>query len=161
MSLTENVAHFVGRDGLNIVAPWSLIAKAQAQYRQYRVVMAVIAAIALLLGGVGVMNVVLANVAEQTREIGLRLAFGATHQRILQLYLLYAVMLCLVGSLLGVIVGAVAAAILDYVVGVNTMLSAPALILGPILSLVVGILFGAYPARRAAKLSPVSALRIY
>jgi putative ABC transport system permease protein len=123
-----------------------------------------IAAISLLVGGIGIMNIMLVSVTERTKEIGLRKAIGATYGEILRQFLLESVILTLVGGLVGVASG-VGMAFLTYII-VRTQLdgwafsvSVNSIVLAVIVATVVGIVFGIYPARRAAKLDPIEALR--
>ena len=122
-------------------------------------------AIALIVGGVGVMNVMLISVTERTREIGLRKAVGATRRDIILQFLIESVILTLLGGLLGVLLGVAisyaAALAFTKIVGVSWLFSFPlgAVLLGFGVSAFVGLIFGIYPAREAAKKSPIEALR--
>jgi putative ABC transport system permease protein len=118
-----------------------------------------IAAIALVVGGIGVMNVMLVSVTERTREIGLRLAVGATEGAVQMQFLGEAVMLTLVGGVLGVAFGAFGCAAIARVLGWSIAVPPDALVIAPICSIAVGLFFGFYPARVAARLDPIEALR--
>ncbi|MDO8582195.1 MAG: ABC transporter permease [bacterium] len=124
-----------------------------------------VAAISLLVGGVGIMNIMLVAVTERTREIGLRKAIGATDRDILLQFLLEAVVLTGVGGIVGILLGAIlsflVALILSRVVGLGWVFAFPlnATLLGLSVSAIIGIIFGLYPARQAAKKSPMEALR--
>ncbi len=124
-----------------------------------------VVAIALVVGGIGVMNIMLVSVTERTREIGLRKALGATNRDILTQFLLEAVMLTALGGIIGILLGALlsflAGIILTQTVGLNWEFSFPvsAAVLGLSVSAIVGLIFGIYPARKAAKKSPIEALR--
>ncbi|MGQ0539892.1 MAG: ABC transporter permease, partial [Gemmatimonadaceae bacterium] len=118
-----------------------------------------IAAVSLLVGGIGIMNIMLVSVTERTREIGVRKALGATRLNILLQFLIEAVVLCLLGGLLGVLLGAAAAAVLENSLQWNTEISPAAVLLAFGFSAAVGLIFGVWPARRAAKLDPILALR--
>lgn len=128
------------------------------------ILLASIAAISLIVGGIGIMNIMLVSVTERTKEIGLRKSVGATYQEILQQFLLESVLLTLIGGLFGVIIGVVfsvgsALVVQQYLEGWDVSVSVQAIVLGVIVATAVGVLFGIYPARRAAKLEPVDALR--
>ncbi len=118
-----------------------------------------IAAVSLLVGGIGIMNIMLVSVTERTREIGVRKALGATGANILLQFLIEAVVLCLLGGLIGVILGGGGAVLLGNVFQWNTQLSAQSIIMAFVFSATVGVLFGVWPARRAASLDPIVALR--
>jgi putative ABC transport system permease protein len=118
-----------------------------------------IAAVSLLVGGIGIMNIMLVSVTERTREIGVRKALGATGANILLQFLIEAVVLCLLGGLIGVVLGGGGAILLGNVFKWNTELSAQSIAMAFVFSATVGVLFGVWPARRAAKLDPITALR--
>ncbi len=118
-----------------------------------------IAAVSLLVGGIGIMNIMLVSVTERTREIGVRKALGATRGVILLQFLVEALTLCLVGGIAGIVVGSIGAVVLSHVNQWNTSISPFAIGLAFLFSAVVGIFFGMWPARRAAGLDPIKALR--
>ncbi|MDO4284238.1 MAG: ABC transporter permease [Eubacteriales bacterium] len=118
-----------------------------------------IASIALLVGGIGIMNMMLVSVTERTKEIGLRKAMGATPERIQMQFLLEAVILSLIGGLVGVVLGLVISFAAAYLLGTPFVLSISAVALGVGFSAAVGILFGWTPARKASRLNPIDALR--
>jgi putative ABC transport system permease protein len=118
-----------------------------------------IAAVSLLVGGIGIMNIMLVSVTERTREIGVRKALGATRINILLQFLIEAVVLCLLGGLLGVMLGAGVARTLESSLQWNTQISPASVLLAFGFAAGVGVLFGVWPARRAAKLDPILALR--
>jgi putative ABC transport system permease protein len=118
-----------------------------------------IAAVSLLVGGIGIMNIMLVSVTERTREIGLRKAVGATQADVLLQFLVEAVLLSVAGGVLGIAVGAAGAQLLTRFMGWATQLSAQAVTLAFSFSVAVGVFFGYYPARRAAALDPIVALR--
>ena len=118
-----------------------------------------IAAISLIVGGIGIMNIMLVSVTERTREIGLRMAVGARRRDILSQFLIEAVTLCLLGGLIGLLIGGGAALAMSSFGNWPIALS-PALVLVALLAAgLVGIFFGYYPARRAAQMNPIDALR--
>ena len=118
-----------------------------------------IAAVSLLVGGIGIMNIMLVSVTERTREIGVRKALGATRRNILLQFLIEAIVLCCLGGLIGIALGAGGAIALSKAFQWNTSLSPAAIAFAFAFSAVVGVLFGVWPARRAAKLDPIVALR--
>jgi len=118
-----------------------------------------IAGISLIVGGIGIMNIMLVTVTERTREIGIRKALGATRFNILLQFLIEAMSLCIVGGILGILLGASAATLLASILGWSTPLSSSAVIIAFCFSAGVGLIFGLLPARKAAKLDPIEALR--
>jgi putative ABC transport system permease protein len=118
-----------------------------------------IAGISLIVGGIGIMNIMLVTVTERTREIGIRKALGATRTNILLQFLIEAMVLCLVGGTLGILLGASAAALLASFAGWSTPLSISAVLLAFGFSAGIGLIFGLLPARKAASLDPIDALR--
>jgi putative ABC transport system permease protein len=118
-----------------------------------------IAAVSLLVGGIGIMNIMLVSVTERTREIGIRKALGATQVNILLQFLIEALVLCLLGGLIGVAVGAGAAVVLREFFGWNTAVDVFSVFVAFLFAGGVGVLFGVWPARRAAGLNPIEALR--
>ncbi len=118
-----------------------------------------IAAVSLLVGGIGIMNIMLVSVTERTREIGIRKALGATRGNILLQFLIEAVVLCLLGGLIGALVGSGGATAMSAFFQWNTIISPVAIVAAFVFSAVVGVLFGVWPARRAASLDPIVALR--
>ena len=118
-----------------------------------------VALVSLIVGGVGIMNIMLVSVTERTREIGLRMAVGARARDILRQFLIEAVVLCLLGGVIGIIVGRGAAELLHYFRGYPIETSIPAIVVSIIVSATVGIIFGFYPAWKASHLDPIEALR--
>ncbi len=142
-----------------VVAPLNLLVEVRETQRTFSVVMGVIAGLSLLVGGIGVMNVMLANISEQTREIGLRMAVGATKQRIVNLYLWQSVQLTLLSGLWGVIGGVFISLIVQSYAGWPIAFSLVGLLMGPFSATLTGIIFGLHPAMRASSISPALALR--
>jgi macrolide transport system ATP-binding/permease protein len=118
-----------------------------------------IAAISLLVGGIGIMNIMLVSVTERTREIGLRKAIGANNKDIMVQFLIEAVLMSLIGGLAGILLGGGAAALITIFAKWSVKVSLSSVILATVFSLVVGIVFGLWPAQKASKLDPIEALR--
>jgi len=118
-----------------------------------------IAAVSLLVGGIGIMNIMLVSVTERTREIGIRKALGATRFNILLQFLIEAVVLCVLGGLMGIGIGALGAFVMSQTAGYSTQVSSTAVAMAFAFSAFVGVAFGVWPARRAAVLDPIIALR--
>ena len=119
----------------------------------------VVAAISLVVGGVGIMNIMLVSVTERTREIGLRMAVGARRHHILQQFLVEAVLLCLAGGVLGILAGRGASILVREFEHWPTGVSVPAIVISVLVAAGVGIVFGFYPAWKASRLDPIEALR--
>ncbi|HET8646332.1 MAG TPA: FtsX-like permease family protein, partial [Vicinamibacteria bacterium] len=118
-----------------------------------------VASVSLLVGGIGIMNIMLVSVTERTREIGLRLAVGARARDILRQFLAEAVCLSLAGGAIGVLLGSIASRTLTEALGWPSLVTASALVIAFAFSAAVGVFFGYYPARRAARMDPIEALR--
>jgi macrolide transport system ATP-binding/permease protein len=118
-----------------------------------------IAAISLLVGGIGIMNIMLVSVTERTREIGLRKAIGANNKDIMTQFLIEAVLMSLIGGLAGVALGSGSAAVITLVAKWSVKVSLSSVILATVFSLIVGVVFGLWPARKASQLDPIEALR--
>jgi putative ABC transport system permease protein len=127
--------------------------------RTFTFLLAGIAAVSLLVGGIGIMNIMLVSVTERTREIGVRKALGATRRSILLQFLVEAMALCLLGGVVGILLGSGGAVLLSKLASWNTHISLPAIFLAVAFSLGVGVFFGLWPAQRAARLDPIQALR--
>jgi putative ABC transport system permease protein len=127
--------------------------------RTFTYLLAGIAAVSLLVGGIGIMNIMLVSVTERTREIGVRKALGATRKNILLQFLVEAMVLCMMGGILGILVGAGGAFALSELARWNTLISMPAIVLAVAFAAGVGLFFGIWPAQRAARLDPIVALR--
>ncbi|HEX2219456.1 MAG TPA: FtsX-like permease family protein, partial [Gemmatimonadales bacterium] len=136
-----------------------LLATQQQTTQVFTTLLASIAAVSLLVGGIGIMNIMLVSVTERTREIGVRKALGATRGNIMLQFLVEALALCLVGGLLGVLLGIGTAVALSRIMQWNTLISPAAVTIAFGFSALVGLFFGIWPARRAASLDPIVALR--
>ncbi|MCS5714109.1 ABC transporter permease [Herbiconiux sp. CPCC 205716] len=137
----------------------ALVDTATSIYRTLTVLLTGIAALSLLVGGIGVMNIMLVSVSERTREIGLRKALGAPPWAIRRQFLVEAAILGLSGGLLGAVLGIASAFALPGVIGSSIEVSPAAVVLSIVVAVGIGLLFGVYPATRAARLAPIDALR--
>ena len=145
---------------VDIVVPYELLLEAQRTARQFSIILGTIAGISLLVGGIGIMNIMLATVTERTREIGIRRALGAKRRDITQQFLIETVVLSGVGGLLGVTVGVtIPRIIVFFVPDQKAIVTGGSVLLAFSISVGIGILFGLYPARRAAMMDPIDALR--
>ena len=123
------------------------------------ILLASVASVSLLVGGIGIMNIMLVSVTERTREIGIRMAVGAKRRDILTQFLLEAVVLSTIGGLCGVILGVVSSQLVSSIAEWPAIVPVEAIMLAVVFSGAVGIFFGFYPARKAAHLDPIQALR--
>jgi putative ABC transport system permease protein len=148
-----------GVEDFEIVVPAELLAQAQSTQRVFNIVMGSIAAISLLVGGIGIMNVMLTTVTERTKEIGIRRAVGATQRTILTQFLIETVLVSTSGGCLGIVLGSAMAKGIHFFAGWETVISPSGTLLAFVISALVGVVFGLYPARRAARMDPIAALR--
>jgi len=148
-----------GENDFTIRNQQDLLATQQQTTQVFTTLLASIAAVSLVVGGIGIMNIMLVSVTERTREIGVRKALGATRANIMLQFLVEALALCLVGGLLGVLAGIGAATALSRIMLWNTLISPMAVAVAFGFSALVGLFFGIWPARRAARLDPIVALR--
>jgi putative ABC transport system permease protein len=149
-----------GRDQeVTFLVPLDLQAKAEQTQRVFTIVLTSIASISLLVGGIGIMNIMLATVTERTREIGIRRALGARRSDIVFQFLIETIVLAGTGGVIGMLLGFLGANWAESIGGVETIIQPWSPILAVTISLLVGIVFGIYPARRAAMMDPIQALR--
>ncbi len=148
-----------GVQDAQVVVPEELLAHAQQTQRIFNIVMGSIAGISLLVGGIGIMNIMLANVSERTREIGIRRAIGATKGDILAQFLVETVLICLAGGVIGILLGFGIATAITLFAMWETGFSLTSVLVAFGTAASVGLIFGLFPARRAAHLDPVQALR--
>jgi putative ABC transport system permease protein len=139
--------------------PLALLRQAEATKRTFNIVLASIACISLLVGGIGIMNIMLASVTERTREIGIRRAIGAKRKQIITQFLIETVVLSTIGGIVGVCIGVFIPVLITLVAGMQTVITAVSIILPLFISVGIGIIFGLYPAIRAAEVDPIVALR--
>lgn len=142
-----------------ISVPYELLLSEKATQRIFSVVMGSIAAISLLVGGIGIMNIMLANIYERTKEIGTLRALGAPRRTILIQFLFEAVTLTGLGGVLGVVIGFLIALLIKHTAGMPTIVTPGSVIVALTVSVLTGIVFGTHPAWKAASLSPIEALR--
>jgi len=142
-----------------ISVPLALLRQAEATKRTFNIVLGSIAGISLLVGGIGIMNIMLASVTERTREIGIRRAIGAKRRQIISQFLIETVVLSILGGLIGIGIGVLIPALITYFTEMPTIITPQSIVLPLIISFVIGIIFGLYPAVRAAKVDPIVALR--
>jgi putative ABC transport system permease protein len=142
-----------------IQVPLELLRQAQREKRIWNIVLGSIAGILLLVGGIGIMNIMLATVTERTREIGIRRAMGARRLDITIQFLVETVALSTIGGIIGIIVGVGSPWFLTAIFGIDAYVAWWTVVLAFVISVGTGIVFGVYPARRAAAMSPIEALR--
>jgi putative ABC transport system permease protein len=142
-----------------VAVPLALLREAEASKRRSSIVLGSIACISLLVGGIGIMNIMLASVTERTREIGIRRAIGAKRRQIIYQFLVETVVLSMTGGLVGLGMGAVIPSLITHFSGMTTILTWKGIILPLLISMTIGIMFGLYPAIHAAKVDPIIALR--
>jgi putative ABC transport system permease protein len=148
-----------GGAALDIVVPREILRQKEQTQRIFNVVTGAIAAISLLVGGIGIMNIMLASVAERTREVGVRRALGATRHDIASQFLVESSLLTTAGGAIGAMLGMLGAILIQFFAAWPTALSPWMLLLALVTALFVGIGFGLYPAWHAAQLQPMEALR--
>ena len=142
-----------------VSVPLALLKQAEATKRTFNIVLGSIAGISLLVGGIGIMNIMLASVTERTREIGIRRAIGAKRKQIVFQFLIETVVLSTTGGLIGLGIGVLIPSLIQYFSGMPTVVTMNGILLPLFVSMGIGIVFGLYPAMNAAKVDPIIALR--
>jgi putative ABC transport system permease protein len=145
-------------DDYSLIVPSALLAEQRRTQRIFGFVMVALASISLLVGGIGIMNIMLASVLERTREIGIRRAVGAKQTDIVRQFLIETVMIAFVGGLIGLLVGVGLSRLIALLAGWSTIVTLSSILIAFLVSVTVGLTFGVYPAVRASKLDPVKAL---
>lgn len=145
-------------DDFNIRNMQSIMETMQQTTSTLTLFLGAVAAISLVVGGIGIMNIMLVSVTERTREIGIRKALGATYNVIVTQFLIEAVVISLMGGIIGIIFGIGASQLISKFSGMSTVLSIPTIFLSFGFSIAIGLVFGVYPARKAARLNPIDAL---
>jgi putative ABC transport system permease protein len=152
-----DVAHR-GAGDFTIVSPAELLAEQRRTQRIFEMVMVAIASISLLVGGIGIMNIMLASVLERTREIGVRRAIGARQRDVVRQFLIETTIISLSGGVIGILLGVGLSQLIGVLAGWSTIVTTMSIVLAFGVSVAIGIVFGLYPAVRASRLDPVKAL---
>ncbi len=155
----EVLKRFHTLEDFAVSVPLTLQRQAEATQRTFNVVLGSIAGISLLVGGIGIMNIMLASVTERTREIGIRRAIGAKRRQIVRQFLIETITLSLLGGMIGVIFGLAVPFMIERFSGMPTAVSLSSVVLSLAISSGIGVVFGLYPAVKAANLDPIAALR--
>ncbi|WP_406700470.1 ABC transporter permease [Singulisphaera sp. Ch08] len=158
-ALESMLRQFHPRVDYSITVPLELLEKAEATKRIFNLVLGSIAGISLIVGGIGIMNIMLATVSERTREIGIRRALGAKRRDIVLQFLIETVVISASGGGIGVILGIAVPPLVSHFSGVPAVIRPESPIIAFMIAVVIGVIFGVYPARRAAMMDPVEALR--
>jgi putative ABC transport system permease protein len=143
----------------SVIVPAELLAEQKRTERLFNAVMVAIASISLLVGGIGIMNIMLASILERTREIGVRRAVGARQSDIIRQFVVEAMLISFVGGSFGIVFGVIMSRLIAWLAGWSTIVTASSIILAFVVSITVGLVFGIYPAVKAARLDPVEAIR--
>ncbi len=157
--IKQLLKRFHEQNDYELIVPLQLLMEAEATKRMFNIVLGSIAAISLLVGGIGIMNIMLATVTERTREIGVRRALGAKKKDIITQFLIETIVLSVGGGLIGVFIGVATPLAVSYFTNMMTVITPWSVLLAFGISGLTGIVFGLYPASQAAKLDPIEALR--
>ncbi|MCH1505386.1 MAG: ABC transporter permease [Verrucomicrobiales bacterium] len=157
--IKQLLKRFHEKNDYELIVPLQLLMEAEATKRMFNIVLGSIAAISLLVGGIGIMNIMLATVTERTREIGVRRALGAKKKDIITQFLIETIVLSVGGGLIGVVIGIATPLLVSYFTSMMTVITLWSVLLAFGISGLTGIVFGLYPASQAAKLDPIEALR--
>ena len=157
--ITAMLKRFHKKTDYDMKIPLALLRQAEASKKMFSIVLGSIAGISLLVGGIGIMNIMLASVTERTREIGIRRAIGAKRRQIVMQFLVETVVLSGLGGLIGIVVGITIPWAITELTDMPTIVPLYSIVLSLIISMTIGIVFGLYPAIRAANLDPIEALR--
>ncbi|MFH1419815.1 MAG: ABC transporter permease [Planctomycetota bacterium] len=157
--LEAMLARFHEKKDYRISVPLALLREAQATKRTFNIVLGSIAGISLLVGGIGIMNIMLASVTERTREIGIRRAIGAKRKQIIVQFLIETMVLSTIGGMIGITIGLFIPWLVTYFAGMPTVVTPHSVVLSVGISMTIGLIFGLYPAKRAADMDPIEALR--
>ena len=158
-AIERMLSQFHKKKDYTVSVPLTLLRQAEAAKRRSSIVLGSIAAISLLVGGIGIMNIMLASVTERTREIGIRRAIGAKRRQIIHQFLVETVVLSTTGGLVGLGLAALIPRLITHFSGMTTILTWKGIFLPLLISMTIGILFGLYPAIHAAQVDPIVALR--
>ena len=158
-SLESMLRRFHPKHDYAITVPLELLDNAEATQRRFNLVVGSIASISLLVGGIGIMNIMLATVSERTREIGIRRALGAKRRDIIEQFMIEATVISTSGSLIGLVLGVLVPSLVSQVSGIPVVFRPWSPIIAFLIAVSIGVIFGVYPAHRAAMLDPVEALR--
>ena len=142
-----------------ITVPEQLLAQRQRTMQIFNIVLGAIASISLLVGGIGIMNIMLASVMERIKEIGLRMSIGATRKDIVLQFMSEAVAISVSGGILGILLGVGLSYLIKYFADIQTIVSSWSVLLAFFVAVSIGLVFGIYPARRASRQDPVVSLR--
>ncbi len=153
-----NASHRNAGD-FSVIVPAELLAEQRRTQRIFDLVMVAIASISLLVGGIGIMNIMLANILERTREIGIRRAIGARRKDVIRQFLVEAVLISLAGGIMGIGFGFAISRLIAWLAGWSTIMTFSSIALSFLFSVSIGLIFGIYPAMKAAQLDPVEAIR--
>jgi putative ABC transport system permease protein len=143
----------------SVVVPAELLAEQRRTRRIFDMVMVALASISLLVGGIGIMNIMLASILERTREIGIRRAIGARRKDIVRQFLVEAVLISLAGGVIGIVFGVGMSRLIAWLAGWSTIVTVGSILVAFLVSVSVGLVFGIFPATKAARLDPVEAIR--